>query len=73
MYCPNKLKLNKFKKVAIPSVRQMFRSAGFLNMPANNYTGDEEVEMPARKTDDMQRAYLMNRDALNEEEANKSE
>lgn len=69
MYCPDKLKLNKFKKVAIPSVRDLFRNSGLLNMPSNVYTGEEPAPVGSqRKLDEILEAYEMNKDLLNAED-----
>lgn len=50
MYVPEKLKLNKFRQVNIPSLRQYFSRYGFLNVPNSSYSGDT-VLPTGRKTD----------------------
>lgn len=52
MYIPEKLKLNKFRKCAIPSNREYFSRYGFAVSPSGQYTGDERVPVaPLNKVD----------------------
>lgn len=74
MYCPEKLKLNKFKDVAIPSPRSYMERFGAHDMPISQYTGeDEPVNMENRKTELMHDAQeeMAYRSWLAEEERNK--
>lgn len=50
MYVPEKLKLNKFRQVNIPTLKQYFSRYGFLNVPNSSYSGDN-VFPSGRKTD----------------------
>lgn len=50
MYVPEKLKLNKFRQVNIPTLKQYFSRYGFLNVPNSSYSGDN-VLPSGRKTD----------------------
>ena len=53
MYKPEKLKLNKFVKVAIPKNSDFFArmSGNFPNIPDSAYSGDEPMVPEGRKTD----------------------
>lgn len=52
MYCPDELKLNKFKHVRIPSNDQYFaRYGGVSPEDSGNYTGDEAIPMAQTKID----------------------
>lgn len=52
MYIPEKLKLNKFRKCAIPSNREYFSRFGFAVSPSGQYTGAERVPVaPLNKVD----------------------
>lgn len=50
MYVPEKLKLNKFRQVNLPTLKQYFSRYGFLNVPNSSYSGDN-VLPSGRKTD----------------------
>lgn len=52
MYVPEKLKLNKFKVVAIPKKGDYFKRYGENNVPLPT-TGDEIAPHAERKTDSM--------------------
>lgn len=62
MYCPEKLKLNKFKPVSLPKNRDYMARLGYHEMPASQFTGeDTAVDFENRKTeilDDAQRELL---------------
>lgn len=72
MYVPEKLKLNKFRDVRIPSPAEYFGRFGTSVPPVseNRMTGDEDVMLNGRKTD-----ILADMDAydkyMQEEESNK--
>lgn len=54
MYVPEKLKLNKFRDVNIPDNRDYFSRYGFLQSPANAYTGDVEASSPMTKIEEIE-------------------
>lgn len=57
MYCPEKLKLNKFKDVAIPSPRDFMARFGAHALPDAQFTGEEEaVDFENRKVELMHTA-----------------
>lgn len=43
MFVPEKFKLNKFKDVALPSVRSYFARYGYNSQPAGSFSGEDEV------------------------------
>lgn len=49
-----KLKLNKFRPMAIPSPRVLFARYGFITSPGQQYTGDEPALLPQNKVDQLQ-------------------
>lgn len=54
MYCPEKLKLNKFKQVQIPSNKDYFGRLGTSPVPSSQYTGEDNLApFPQRKTDEL--------------------
>lgn len=56
MYCPEKLKLNRFKQVKIPSNKDYFSRIGAVATPATSYTGDDrDVHFPQNKTEEFAR------------------
>lgn len=55
MWIPKELKLNKFKKVAIPSKGEYMARFGAINTP-QNMSGDEKV-IGAQRTTDTMRDY----------------
>lgn len=60
MYCPDKLKLNKFKEVNIPSNRDYFARFGKVTVPSSMYGGDKQaVPMPMNKTDELAKAQVL--------------
>lgn len=46
MYIPEKMKLNKFQHVNLPTPRDMFKRYGLLMTPANMYGGEENLIQP---------------------------
>lgn len=57
MYIIEKLKLNRFKMVAIPKPCELYARLGHGNLPADSaYTGDDIASMNKRKTDQMAQA-----------------
>lgn len=54
MYVDEKLKLNKFRVVNIPENKDYFSRYGFLQMPANAYSGDDVSRMPGTKIDEIE-------------------
>lgn len=51
MYVPEKLKLNRFRVVAVPSNREYFASFGGKLMDNNSYTGDKFAPTPMNKVE----------------------
>lgn len=51
MNIPEKLKLNRFKVVNIPSNKDYFQRFGSRTMPETMYSGDEVVPLASRKID----------------------
>lgn len=49
MYVPEKLKVNKFVDVQIPSNKDYFARLGRQALPDGQYTGDEAASMPSDK------------------------
>jgi len=52
MYVPEKLKLNKFRDVRIPTAAEYFRRFGqsLGELPSGRFSGDESISMDNRKT-----------------------
>lgn len=72
MYIPEKMKINKFEEVAIPSNKSFFSRLGFVAPESLKYSGDEVVPEPLSKSDsfdDFQRYAEMKA----KEESEKSE
>lgn len=57
MYVPDKLKLNKFRLVRIPSNAEYFRRYGAGNDSKGVYSGDEMLSTGERKIDSIAGAY----------------
>lgn len=52
MYCPDpKMKINKFKLVAIPRNCEYMKRFGQSVAPSNNFTGDDLAPIPRNKVD----------------------
>lgn len=51
MYCPEKLKLNKFVRVNIPSPAQIFGRFGVREIGSDKYTGEESFPAYQTKVD----------------------
>lgn len=51
MYIPEKMKVNKFHDVAIPSNKSFFSRLGNVDPNILKYTGDEVAPEPMSKTD----------------------
>lgn len=51
MNIPDKLKLNRFKVVNIPSNKDYFQRFGSRTMPESMYSGDEVAPVASRKID----------------------
>lgn len=69
MFVPDKLKLNRFKLVKIPSNKDYFGRVGLQSAgTASQYTGDEPAILPQNKIDQIAQAdaeynqYLKNPD-----------
>jgi len=57
MYVIEKLKLNRFKQVAIPKPSELYARLGHGSIPMDNaYTGEELASMNQRKTDQIARS-----------------
>jgi len=69
MYVPEKLKLNKFQAVQLPTNRQIFSRFGLFTNPGTQYSGDERLPLHENKADmfsrfdaeDMYRKYSESR------------
>lgn len=52
MYVPDeKMKINKFRQVAIPKPIEYMQRFGSADMPSSSYSGDEFVPLPKNKVD----------------------
>lgn len=60
MYCPDdKMKINRFKAVAIPRNCEYMRRFGKQTTLSSQYTGDMSAPRPATKVDMLYQAELM--------------
>lgn len=85
MIINDKLKLNRFKDVRVPSPRELFQRFGYARNGVCSYSNGEMISMPSRKIDSLNRAdafdramqyrdSLADRDSLaNSPEANSAE
>lgn len=75
MFVPEKLKVNKFADVRIPSNKDYFQRVGVQALPEGQYTGDEFAPMPTDKVssisaeeqrlyDEMRQAEELNKDGM---------
>lgn len=72
MYCPDeKMKINKFKLVAIPRNVAYVKRFGRVVAPANQFTGDELAPMTANKVDSF--AAMERYDALMQQKEREAE
>lgn len=69
MYCNDKLKLNKFREVRIPSNSEYFSRYGNGDPSAGSFTGDESIPFAQRKIDSIAQADAELRDLLPDPEA----
>lgn len=53
MYIPEKMKVNKFEDVAIPSNKSFFARLGAVAPETLKYSGDEPIPEPMSKTDEI--------------------
>lgn len=69
MYCNEKMKLNKFVKVAIPKNSEFFRRFnGNLPVPSNgSYSGDEAIPHGLTKPEQISYAARINQQHLSDE------
>lgn len=52
MYVPDeKMKINKFRQVAIPKPIEYMQRFGSADMPSSSYSGDEFAPLPKNKVD----------------------
>ena len=58
MYVPEKLKLNKFRPVAIPRAMDIVRKLGERVMLPNQYTGDEDLNINQSKLDELKQGEI---------------
>lgn len=69
MFIPEKMKINRFVAVSIPSPKSFFARVGEVSIPDKDYSGDELVSEPMRKVDSIadyeQYAEQMAREAVN--------
>lgn len=72
MYCPNdKMKINKFKLVAIPRNVAYIKRFGRVVAPANQFTGEQYAPMSMNKVDSF--AALERYDAMMQEKERAAE
>lgn len=64
MYCPDKLKLNKFRSVALPTPRQLFARFGYMNSK-RTYSDTDSSNL--RKVDSLKNIDRLNSQKLYEE------
>lgn len=71
MYCPEKLKLNKFRLVSIPKNRDFFARLGGTrpSVPSGAFTGDDYIPSGMRKIDQLSAAQKMELNNLRAEAA----
>lgn len=55
MYIPDKLKLNRYKTVRIPTNRDYFEKYGKCDLSRCSFTGDDDYPLPSRKLDEISR------------------
>lgn len=72
MYVPNdKMKINRFKVVAIPRPIEYMRRFGAASTPSNAYTGDDVAPVNKNKVEVLaDAAYLNDLQMKNDESAN---
>lgn len=70
MLIPDKLKLNRFRAVALPSNQDLYRRFGLSSgsVPSSQFSGDEEANFHQTKIDQIAEADALNRDYLGDEE-----
>lgn len=69
MLIPDELKLNKFRLVNIPSTRDIYMRLGPRVTPPSEYSGeDEDVHIESTKVEELSRANLELKQALEAEE-----
>lgn len=54
MFIPEKMKLNRFKDVSLPSARDYFKLTGFQATPQSAYTGDELAPRQMNKVESIE-------------------
>lgn len=57
MTIPEKLKINKFREVLVPRMRDIFARFGYLASPATQYSGDNPVIIDENKVQNIARTY----------------
>lgn len=74
MYVPDeKMKINKFRQVAIPRPIEFMQRFGSAEVPSSSYSGDEFAPLPRSKVDmlaDAERYDAMMQKVEQEKEAN---
>lgn len=74
MYVPDeKMKINKFRQVAIPRPIEFMQRFGSAEVPSSSYSGDEFAPLPRNKVDmlaDAERYDAMMQKVEQEKEAN---
>lgn len=75
MYCNEKMKLNKFRRVAIPKNSEYFRRFnGNLPIPSNgSFSGDEVLPSGLTKVEQISYAERINEQKLREEASAESD
>lgn len=72
MYVPDeKMRINRFKSVAIPRNADYLVRLGMSTLPASMYTGEEMADLPKQKVDVL--AYAEQYDAMMQREELKRE
>lgn len=64
MHVPEKLQLNKFRKVAIPRPKDILGRYGFKEMASQTYSGEADIPMTQSKLDAYAEAYEELKDQL---------
>lgn len=73
MYVTEKMKLNRFKDVRIPSNSDYFSRSGGAVLPPSQYTGDDVAVMPQSKVQSIVDMEAYDRMKQNEENSKQSE
>lgn len=73
MYFPDeKMKVNRFRVVAIPKNSEFYKRFGDTVAPSNSYTGDDVAPLPQNKIDAISAAEYQAYDLMRQEESQHS-